>query len=84
MATLICLRGMVCLWMADVELERARDRDGDEDMGEGGESRRRAAALKAEARVFFRTVKEKGVAIPEGIEDAFGDEDDDEDMVDAD
>ena len=90
MAALVCMRGMVCLWLADLELQKGMDRDGDEDMGagfgSGKENRRRAADLRAEARGFFKVVREKGGTVPEGIEDAMAAEeegDDDEDMADV-
>jgi hypothetical protein len=80
MEGLLCLRGMVCLWVADVELQRIVEDGGDD----AEERRSMARELRAEAKGYFETVKEKGGRVPEGIEDALAvDEEDDEEMVEA-
>jgi hypothetical protein len=71
---------MVCLWVADVELQRIVEDGGDD----AEERRSMARELRAEAKGYFETVKEKGGRVPEGIEDALAvDEEDDEEMVEA-
>ena len=74
MTVLLCLRGMVCLWVADVAEE------------EGEDDRELFKALREEAKGYFEMVKEKGGTLPEGIEDALQVEeegDEDVDMVDT-
>ncbi|KAA8893503.1 RNA polymerase I-specific initiation factor-domain-containing protein [Sphaerosporella brunnea] len=67
MVGLVCLRGMVSLWLADVERE----------MGAGG----RRAELRREARRDSESVREKGEMVPEGLWEALEEEERDEEMV---
>ncbi|KAA8904478.1 hypothetical protein FN846DRAFT_779650 [Sphaerosporella brunnea] len=60
MVGLVCLRGMVSLWVADVERE----------MGVGG----RRAELRREARRDFESVRAKGGMVPEGLWEALDEE----------
>ncbi|KAF8243023.1 hypothetical protein K440DRAFT_664394 [Wilcoxina mikolae CBS 423.85] len=84
MEGLLCLRGMVCLWVADVELQRiVEGEDGDGDGGDVEGRRSVARELRVEARGYFKTVKEKGGRVPEGIEDALAVDEEDEEMVDV-
>jgi len=69
MLALLCLRGMLCLWIADIE----------EDAGDSA----RAGELRIEARSHFGTVAEKGGTLPDGIVDFLRDNEEDEEMVDV-
>ncbi|KAI5848841.1 RNA polymerase I-specific initiation factor-domain-containing protein [Tricharina praecox] len=69
MVGLLCLRGMVCLWIADIE--------------EDGGVRERARELRREARGHFGAVLEKGGTLPEGITGFLEEDEEDEEMVDV-
>jgi hypothetical protein len=95
LGSLLCLRGMVCMWMADLELQKITNAGEDEDVdmedGEEGnagivtEAQRRARELREEARINFDGLKERGVQLPDGLEEALAaEEDEDEDLPDAD
>lgn len=74
MPALLCLHGMVCLWVADVTEEKGED-DGE-----------LLTALREGARRYFEIAKKKGGTVPEGVADALQVEeeehDENADMVD--
>jgi len=92
LGSLLCLRGMVCMWMADLELQKIADAgrgEGDMENDEGAsagmatEAQRRARELRQEARISFDGLKERGVQFPDGLEEALAaEEDGDEDTDD--
>ena len=69
MVGMLCLRGMVCLWIADIE------EDG------GGEAR--ARKLRSEARWHFGAVVEKEGRLPKEIMEFLAEDEEDEEMVDV-
>jgi hypothetical protein len=73
MVALVCLRGMVCLWMADIEVEGGTARDAES-----------VVELRRAAKRDFEAVKEKGGVVPESVWEAATEEEmGDEEMVDV-
>jgi hypothetical protein len=73
MVALVCLRGMVCLWMADVEVEGGTARDAES-----------VVELRRAAKRDFEAVREKGGFVPEGVWEAVMEEERrDDEMVDV-
>ncbi|TGZ85044.1 hypothetical protein EX30DRAFT_392431 [Ascodesmis nigricans] len=81
MAVLQLLKGMVCLWLVDVEKQRAvararRQQDEDEESdGETNEkveldeeTKQRIEEVRAEAKEIFMGIRGKGEKLPDGIE----------------